>query len=47
MKLFLAYLLFCFIAGILLRKQALHIRMWVLFGVCVLITIGYFFFNQI
>jgi hypothetical protein len=47
MKLFLAYMLFCSIVGVLMRRQALHMRMWVLFGVCILITIGYFFFNQI
>jgi hypothetical protein len=47
MKLFLAYLFFCFIAGILLRQRTLHTRMWVLFGVCILVSIGYFFFNQI
>jgi hypothetical protein len=47
MNLFLAYMLFCFVAGILMRKQPPHMRMWLLFGVCILVTIGYFFFNQI
>jgi hypothetical protein len=47
MKLFLAYILFCFIAGILLRKKPLNNRMWILFGICILVSIGYLFFNQI
>lgn len=47
MKLFVAYLFICAIAGVILRKRAFQDRIWILLGICVLVSIGYFFFNQI
>ena len=47
MKLFLGYLLLCFTGAIVLRKKNLKLNMWLLFGLCLLVSIGYFFFHQI
>lgn len=47
MQLFLSYLLLAFIGGILLRKQRLPVIAAGLFIMCIMVAIGYFFFNQI
>ena len=47
MKLFLLFTLSCFIAGILLQKRGNKTRMSLMFGLALLVSIGYFFFNQI
>jgi hypothetical protein len=47
MKLFIAFILLCFITALLLRKRDLTTNVWVLFGLSLLVSIGYFFFNQI
>ena len=47
MKLFIGFLLACFFGGVVLGKQTPTMTNWMLFGLCVLVTMGYFFFRQI
>ena len=47
MKLFMAFVLLCFAGATLLRKRDLKISVALAFGLALLISIGYFLFNQI
>ena len=47
MKLFLMFMISCFVAGILLQKRGYTTRLVLLFGIALLVSVGYFFFNQI
>jgi hypothetical protein len=47
MKLFVAFTLACFVAAALLQRRDLKDSVRVLFGLVLLASIGYFFFNQI
>jgi hypothetical protein len=47
MKLLLGFVLFCFVAATLLRKRDFGVSMWMVFGLALLLSIGYYFFNQI
>jgi hypothetical protein len=47
MKLFLLFTLSSFVAGILLQKRDYKIRLSLMFGLALLVSVGYFFFNQI
>lgn len=47
MKLFLGYILLCVAVAVVLRKKDVRLSMWLLLGLCVLVSVGYFFFNQI
>jgi hypothetical protein len=47
MKIFLAFMFACFISAVLLRQRSLKLSMCVAFGLTMLLSIGYFFFNQI
>jgi hypothetical protein len=47
MKLFIGMLLLCFVGSSLLRLRALKLNVVLLLGLCVLVTIGYYFFRQI
>jgi len=46
-KLFLGFLLACFIGGAVLWKMSLRKRAALLLGLCLLIGVGFFFFDQI
>ena len=47
MKLFVLFTLICFVAGILLRKRGYKTQLSLMFVLALLISIGYFFFNQV
>jgi hypothetical protein len=47
MKLFLLFILSSFVAGILLQKREYKTRLSLMFGLALLVSVGYFFFNQI
>ena len=47
MKVFIAFILICFVAATLLRKRDLKTSVYVLGTLALLVSIGYFFFNQI
>ena len=47
MKLFMGFVLICFVAGILLQKRNYKIQLSTMFGLALLVSVGYFFFNQI
>ncbi len=47
MKLFLLFTLLCVMIGIFFEKKTLKINMLALLGVCIFVSIGFFFFNQI
>lgn len=47
MKLFIGFLLACFFGAVVFRKQSSTATNWMLFALCLLVTIGYFFFRQI
>ncbi len=47
MKLFLLFILSSFVAGILLQKRDYKIHLSLMFGLALLVSVGYFFFNQI
>jgi uncharacterized membrane protein YfcA len=47
MKLFMGFVLICFIAGILLQKHDNKTQLSFMFGLALLVSIGYLFFNQI
>jgi hypothetical protein len=47
MKFFMVFTLACFVSAILLRKRDLRTSVRVAFGMALLVSIGYFFFNQI
>jgi hypothetical protein len=47
MKLFLLFILSSFVAGILLQKRDSKVRLSLMFGLALLVSVGYFFFNQI
>lgn len=46
-KLFLGFLLLCFIGGAALWKAPVSQRLIWIMGLCVLVAVGFFFFNQI
>jgi hypothetical protein len=45
--LFLLFILGSFVAGILLQKHDYKTRLSLMFGLALLVSVGYFFFNQI
>jgi hypothetical protein len=47
MKIFIAFIMICFVTATLLRKRDLRTSAFLLFGLVLLVSIGYFFFNQI
>lgn len=47
MKLFLLFILCCFVAGMLLQKRGNKTHLGIMFGLALLVSVGYFFFNQI
>jgi len=47
MKLFLGFLIVCFVGGAVLWKAPLKKRLAWLAGLCLLVCAGYYFFNQI
>ena len=47
MKVFMAFLLICFVAATLLRKRDLKTSVYMLGALALLVSCGYFFFNQI
>ena len=47
MKVFIAFFLICFVAATLLRKRDLKISVYILCTLALLVSLGYFFFNQI
>jgi hypothetical protein len=47
MKVFMAFMLICFVGAILLRKHDLKTIVYMLCTLAMLVSIGYFFFNQI
>ena len=47
MKVFMAFILICFVAAILLRKRVLKTSVYMLCTLALLVSVGYFFFNQI
>jgi hypothetical protein len=46
-KLFLGFLFLSVALGLLLRRQPVRLRAVAVIGVCLLVCVGYFFFNQI
>jgi len=47
MKLFMGFVVSCFVVGILLQKREYKTWIRFMFGLALFVTIGYFFFNQI
>ena len=47
MKLWLALLCFSFLGGIAMRRASLRTMRWLLFGLCVLVSVGIFIFRLI
>jgi len=47
MKLFMGFALACFIGATLLRKHDLKTSVWMLSGLVLFASIGYYFFRQI
>ena len=47
MKVFTAFMLICFVGSILLRKRDLKTSVYMLCALALLVSFGYFFFNQI
>ena len=47
MKVFIAFMLICFVGTTLLRNRSLKTSVYLLFGLVLFVSIGYFFFNQI
>ncbi len=47
MKLFMLFVLICFTAGAVLRKRDYKTSLGLMFGLALLVSIGYFFFNQV
>ena len=47
MKLFIAFILICFVAATLLRKRDLKTSIYMLCTLALLVSLAYFFFNQI
>ena len=47
MKWFVIFILLCCAAGMFMRKQSLRKNVAILAAICVITTIGYFFFHQI
>ncbi len=47
MKLWIAYVLGCFMLGIVLWKQSNARRDWILIGLCLAVCFGYFVLHQI
>jgi hypothetical protein len=47
MKVFIAFILICFVAAMLLRKRDLKVSIYMLCMLALLVSLGYFFFNQI
>ena len=47
MKLWLALLCFSFIAGVTMQRTSLRTLRWMVFGLCLIVSIGMFVFRQI
>ena len=47
MKVFITFILFCFIAATMLRKRDLKTSIYMLYSLALLVSLSYFFFNQI
>ena len=47
MKVFIAFILICFVAATLLRKRDLKTSVYMLGTLALLVSLGYFFLNQI
>jgi hypothetical protein len=47
MKVFMAFMLICFVAATVLRKRDLKTSVYMLSALALLVCFGYFFFNQI
>jgi hypothetical protein len=47
MKVFIAFILICFVAATLIRKRDPKTTMYMLGTLALLVSIGYFFFDQI
>jgi hypothetical protein len=47
MKVFIAFILICFVAATLLLKRDLKTSVYLLCTLALLVSFGYFFFNQI
>jgi hypothetical protein len=47
MKVFIAFILICFVTATLLRKRNLKTSIYMLGMLALLVSFGYFFFNQI
>jgi hypothetical protein len=46
-KLFLLFTISSFVVGVVLWKAEDSLRQWVLFGICLFVTMGYYFLHQI
>jgi UDP-N-acetylmuramyl pentapeptide phosphotransferase/UDP-N-acetylglucosamine-1-phosphate transferase len=47
MKVFIAFILICVVVATLLRKRDLKTSVYMLCTLALLVSLGYFFFNQI
>lgn len=47
MKWFVAFILLCCATGVLMQKRSLKANAIILALICVITTVGYFFFHQI
>lgn len=47
MRLFLMFLLSCFICGMFLDRLERRLQLAIIACLCVLVSIGYYFFNEI
>ncbi|MBK9940430.1 MAG: hypothetical protein IPP13_02240 [Kouleothrix sp.] len=47
MKVFMGFIMLCFVGATLLRGRTLRFNIWMLLGVIVLVSMVYFFFNQL
>jgi hypothetical protein len=47
MKLFLVFMLVCFFSAVLLQRHSLKLSLYISLGLALLLSVGYFFFNQI
>ena len=47
MKVFMAFMLICFVAATVLRKRDLKTSVYMLSALALLVSFGYYFFNQI
>ncbi|MBK6325842.1 MAG: hypothetical protein IPF56_07840 [Chloroflexi bacterium] len=47
MKIFIGFIIFAFIGGLLMWKLSFQRRSFILLGVCVLVGFAYYFLNQL